>query len=274
MSYKRVHIILWLGVCCGTLLAFAYINPYVGKISVSELVLQLSGSRGNIPLGFSLPELLSYSTKLFPYFLFEMYAGTNLYRHFCTASVYVFSRTSNRIVWYFRECIAILCLALIYQIMLLSSAIGVTSFRYGVIWTNSGFCLLIIHTIIFCLWLFSMTLLVNVLAIQFGSGNSFNATIGGQIVLISLIAFLKPLESNHNVFSFFIKINPITRMVIGWQSSSIRCLDETINAPWDVLSLGGSVLYFFALAVIILLIGVYLVNKRDLIIADPEFGGM
>ena len=83
-----------MGFCCGSLLAFSYINPYNGQITLSELILQLSGSRGEFPLGFSsLPELLSFSSKLLPSFLFELYVGTSLYQHFFAASVYIFSRT-------------------------------------------------------------------------------------------------------------------------------------------------------------------------------------
>lgn len=69
-------------VLCGVLLSLAFVNPYSGQVTLSELVLQLSGSRGDLPLGTSLPELLSFSIKMVPYFLFELYIGVYLYRHF------------------------------------------------------------------------------------------------------------------------------------------------------------------------------------------------
>ena len=37
--------------------------------------------------------------------MFELYIGVYLYRHFCTASVYVFSRTIHRTRWYIKECL-------------------------------------------------------------------------------------------------------------------------------------------------------------------------
>ena len=65
MKHKEITFLLLMGFCCGSLLAFSYINPYNGQITLSELILQLSGSRGEFPLGFSsLPELLSFSSKL------------------------------------------------------------------------------------------------------------------------------------------------------------------------------------------------------------------
>ena len=42
-------------VLCGVLLSLAFVNPYSGQVTLSELVLQLSGSRGDLPLGTSLP---------------------------------------------------------------------------------------------------------------------------------------------------------------------------------------------------------------------------
>ena len=80
MKHKEITFLLLMGFCCGSLLAFTYINPYNGQITLSELILQLSGSRGEFSLGFSsLPELLSFSSKLLPTFLFELYVGTSLY---------------------------------------------------------------------------------------------------------------------------------------------------------------------------------------------------
>ena len=60
MKHKEITFLLLMGFCCGSLLAFTYINPYNGQITLSELILQLSGSRGEFSLGFSsFPELLS-----------------------------------------------------------------------------------------------------------------------------------------------------------------------------------------------------------------------
>lgn len=71
MKHKEITFLLLMGFCCGSLLAFTYINPYNGQITLSELILQLSGSRGEFSLGFSsFPELLSFSSKLLqPFFL-------------------------------------------------------------------------------------------------------------------------------------------------------------------------------------------------------------
>ena len=74
-----------LAVMGGIMLAIGYVNPYAGIISLSELILQLSGSRGDLALGFSINELLSFVMHMIPDFVFEICFGTIIYQHLCTA---------------------------------------------------------------------------------------------------------------------------------------------------------------------------------------------
>lgn len=275
MRYKRITFLLLMSVCCGVLLAFSYINPYNGQITLSELILQLSGSRGEFSLGVSsFPELLSLSSKLLPSFLFELYMGTNLYQHFCTASVYIFSRTPNRVAWYVRECISIACFTLIYQLFLMTTSIIVTCCRYNVIWTSSGWGILTIHIVIYSLWIFSMTLLVNILAIVFDSGNAFAGVTVTQLVFVTCIRLLNLLKNDRMIFSIVLNLNPIAHLIVGWQYSSVSWLNEAIHAPWNSMPLLGTVFYMIAIAVFLFIIGGKYVDKCDLIISDLEYGGM
>lgn len=271
MSAKRLPSLVLLSICCGMVVSWIYVNPYTKEITLTELTLQLSGSRGTFPLWFSLPELLSFSMKLIPEFLFELYIGTNLYRHFCTASVYVFSRTANRLRWYGRECLVIFGEAVLYQSVYLAVVIAVACCRYAVVW--DGWPVLVLHAVLHILWLFATTLLVNVLAIQMGSGGAFGAVLGGQLVLITLLALQKLLEPNPDVFTIAIRLNPMAHLVLGWQSSSLAGLNVALHAPWDILPLGGSLAYTAAVSLLALTTGGLLVRNHDLIIADCEFGG-
>lgn len=267
MNQKRVLVLVAIGVSCGVLLSLAYVNPYGGRITLTELVLQLSGSRGDIPLGTSLPELLSFSTKIVPYFLSELYMGVYLYQHFCTASVYVFSRTVSRTRWYIRECIGIFGAVIFYQVVLLGTVIAITCCRYDVVW--QGFPVLIIHFAIYGLWLFAMVMLVNVLSILLGSGSAFTIVLGGQIVLITLLALLALPKRNSLVLIAALKINPIAHLVLSWQSLPV----DGLNSQAGTLRLQNSFLYMAAIVFLILTVGEILVKKHDFIIADAEFGG-
>ena len=274
MRHRKILFLLVMGVCCGVLLSFSYINPHNGQITLSELILQLSGSRGEFPLGVSsLPELLSLSSKLLPSFLFELYIGTNLYQHFCTASIYVFSRTPNRVTWYVKECISIAYFTLVYQLFLIMVSVIVTCCRYNVIWTASGWCILAIHVIVYSLWTFSMTLLVNILAIVFDSGNAFAGVIVTQLVFVTCIRLLDSLKNNGMIFSIVLNLNPIAHLIVGWQYSSVSWLNEAIHEPWNSMPLSVTIFYLIVIAVFVFIIGGKYVDTCDLIISDLEFGG-
>ena len=84
-----------------------------------------------------------------------------------------------------------------------------------------------------------MTLQVNILAILLGSGNAFMIIIVAQIICVTCIRLLNSLESNGTLFFTVLNINPIAHLVIGWQYSSLRGLNEAIHAPWNVMSLSN-----------------------------------
>lgn len=274
MSRREALPVLLMGICCGGMLSLAYINPYSGSITLSELILQLSGSRGEFPLDFTVTELLSFSARLIPYLLMELYGGTGLYRSFCTASVYVFSRTSNRIRWYIGECLKMAGLILLYQAALTVSAAAAACSRYDVIWEKPGFVLLGVHLLLYGLWTFSMTLLVNILAILLGSSGAFAAAAAGQLAMVSGMAPLNLLENRKALFSVLIQVNPLSHLVLGWQFTACAPLDHVIHPPWKVLPLSGSILYMTAIAAGVLFIGGWIVRGYDLLAADPEFGGI
>lgn len=273
MNRRQIPFIILLGICCGALLSLAYINPYYNEILFSELVLQLSGSRGNIVLGVSPPELLSFCAELTPYFLFELYIGTNLYRHFCTASVYIFSRATNRIVWYLKESITIIFLAMLYLSSLLLTSTIVAAFRYEIRWDSLGFVLFISHAAIYTCWIYTMTLLVNLLSIVFGSEIAFVLTLGGQSIMVMLLALLRVFENNYSHFQVAIKVNPISRLIIGWQSLFFDSSQIAFGSQGYGLSIITSLELIFVLSIFVFVSGAVLVYKLDIITADFEFGG-
>ena len=265
MSSKKSVPLVSMAVLCGALLSLAFVNPHNGQITLAELVLQLSGSRGDLPLGTSLPELLSFSIKMAPYFLFELYIGVYQYRHFCTASVYVFSRTIHRTRWYIKECLKICGAGILYQVALIGTVIVITCCRYDVAWWGGS--VLIAHFVLYGLWLFAMVVLVNILSILLGSEGAFTIVLGGQAVLITLLALPK---SNYLVRFVVLKINPIAHLVLSWQSSHIEGLSTLRGA----LRLQDSLCYITIIAFLILIGGGIQVKKHNFITADAEFGGI
>ena len=109
------------GILSGGILSIVFINPYDGRILVSEAILQLSGSSGAFPPP-AFKDLISFTIRMIPDYMFELYIGIELYRHFVQQSVYVFSRTPNRSRWYIREVIGSSSSSFGYQIIKMFAA--------------------------------------------------------------------------------------------------------------------------------------------------------
>ena len=70
--------------------------------------------------------------RYLPLLLFQIFYGTMIYRHFCTASVYFSSRKTNRVKWFLPECAKLWFYAIAYSAVLLFSAIGTVGMTTGV----------------------------------------------------------------------------------------------------------------------------------------------
>ena len=47
--------------------------------------------------------LIMLSLEMLPFFLFQMLFGIRIYRHYCTASVYFFSRCTYKVRWFVKR---------------------------------------------------------------------------------------------------------------------------------------------------------------------------
>ena len=270
------QVLIFSAIVWGSLIALIYVNPYSGVIMLSEFVLQLSGSRGEFVLGFSLSELVSFAMRMVPYFIFEAYFGVAFYQHFCTASVYVFSRYPNRIRWYFREIAAVGAGAGLYQILLLGTLILITALRYQIQMDSAGIMLFFYHFLIYFIWFYTMTVLVNLLAVRFGSNRSFFIVFGVQISCIALLGCAGIAErkaGNAKIpINLWLKVNPISHLVLGWQESNINAVNLVLNQHYKGLNLNRSLLLCLLICVVIILLGTIMVSKHDFLISNAEVG--
>lgn len=275
MKYK-VRLALILAIIGGVWLAIGYVNPYDGNIFLSELILQLSGSRGDIPFGVSMPELLALIMRMLPNFIFEIYFGTVLYQHFCTASTYVFSRYPKRINWYFKETLTLGIIVCFYQIVLLSTTIFITLLRYDLHIDRAGIILLFYHFFIHTLWIYCITLAINLLAIKKESGLAFVLAMAAQTICITLLSCVNLINNNlDNAFlKTFLRINPIAHLILGWHDSDMKSVKQVLNPPYSGLLLNNSIMYFILSYAIVVLFGALVVKKHDLLISNMEEGAI
>ena len=265
---QYMKIILLIGILGGIFHAFAYINPYSETIQLSELVLQLSGSRGEFPMGNSLTELLDFSMRMLPGFIFSAFVGTELYRHFCTASVYVFSRYPHRLIWYSKEVMVVFVAVILFQAIQIATVITTTVCRYQTIFDAAGIGLLMYHFAIHSMWLFLATLFINLLSIYIGSDSAYLSVIGGQVALITLLTFVR-----EDTAPIIRAANPISHLVIGWHGSENMLYSEVLRTAYQYLNLNGSLLFVVLISVFITLMGGVLIKKHDLMISNLETGG-
>lgn len=275
MKYK-IRLALILAIIGGVWLAIGYVNPYDGNIFLSELILQLSGSCGDIPFGVSMPELLALIMRMLPNFIFEIYFGTALYQHFCTASIYVFSRYPKRINWYFKETLTLGIIVCFYQIVLLSTTMFITLLRYDLHIDWAGIILLFYHFLIHTIWIYCITLAINLLAIKKESGLAFVLAMAAQTICITLLGCVNLI--NHNLDDAFLKtflrINPIAHLILGWHDSDMKTVKQVLNPPYSGLLLNNSIMYFILSYAIVVLIGALVVKKHDLLISNMEEGAI
>ncbi len=247
----------------GVWLAFAYVDPYGGSIPLSHLVLQLGG--GVDFQGFQMGELLGLTLRLVPALVFQACAGISLYRHYCTASVYIFSRIPNRLRWYGREAGALALQAFLYQGLILGAVLATSVICWEVVPDGAGWLLLAFYWLIWSLWTFAFTMGINLLAIYWGSSGSFAALAGFQVVCVSLLIALKPFEEDFARLSALRRVNPISCLILCWQTSRFA-------GGGGGIYLEDSLALVLILAAAVTAAGAVIVRRHDLLISDTDGG--
>lgn len=259
----------------GVFLSVMYINPYGGKITLSEATLQLSGSRGEFDLGFSLDNLAAFAARLLPAFLFEMYAGILLYQHFCTASIYVFSRYPHRVKWYIRKAFQLGGAVCAFQMLLLAAAMLTAICRFELRVDSAGIVLLTYHFLIHSLWIYSMTLLINLSALYIGSSAAYVTVNAAQLVCIVLLYpmdLLVRCSDGRITYGMILKWNPVAHLILGWHGCKVGTVERLLESSRLQIDLNHSLVILILFGSFITSAGALIVRKHNLLISDSEMG--
>lgn len=275
MKLRRYGWYVAIAAVCGVLLSLSRINPYGGRIALQALVLQLSGSRGDFVMGLYYSAMVDFGFLMLPFFLYQFYGGIQLYRQFCVASVYVFSRTTNWVKWYFTELWGMCKGLLVLQVFLQSTTLLVAALRWNVVWTGEGWLLLGIHVLLFTLWTFTMALGVNLLALIWGSSTGFLAVFALQAGMLAALCTGAKLESADPTLARLLVLDPISRLVLGWQSGGAFGFRGALPAVYShVLTLSGSLLLLALMTVAVVILGLVVIEKKDILVSNLETGGV
>lgn len=259
-----------LAIFCGGFQAIFFLDMK-DKINFSQIIITFGFS----DVSFILVYLIDLTIKLLPFYLFQILFGTYIYQHFCTASVYYFSRCQNRVKWFLKESSKLYILTFCYPFLMVFLGTLVASITNQIIFDKDSFLLLIYYVLIHSLWLFMTTLLVNIMAIKFESTIGFITVVALQMISVSTLLLWNkvwPLDDGTNVdkHAFFLKFNPISHLILTWHSSSIKGVNQWINYLQIHFPLIQSVIVYFLLSMIVIFIGCYVVKRQEWVTMRKE----
>ena len=244
-------------------------------ISFSYVILKFGFTEFDI----NIASLMYLFQWYFPLIMFQIFFGTYIYRHFCCASVYYFSRCNNRVSWFLKEAALLYPIAVIYIVIMISSGTIISSITNHLYFDKTSFILFGYYLIIHSLWLFLTTLLINVLAIKISSSNSFLVVGGIQMFFMALFGSWEnkldfTILEKKDHFASILKLNPLSHLVLKWHSSTLESVNKQINCFDIKFDLNWSILLFFVLSIFVIALGCLIVKRQDMIDINKETGGI
>ncbi|MFQ9934064.1 MAG: hypothetical protein ACLRVQ_06490 [Lachnospiraceae bacterium] len=219
---------------------------------------------------FTSGHLVLLMQSMIPMFAFQIVYGVYIYKHFCCASVYYFSRQKNRTRWFIGESVKIIKYTAIFFASYILTAIAVT---IGVTGDSKVVGELCIYTFLyFVLYNFVFCMLINLVSIFTGSQNGIIITYGIQMASVFVLNVFNDKVQLTGIPLKLFKLNPASNLVVSWHSSSGK-LGKYINMFNIDFDINVSLIYFFVLSLIITGVGGFIINKIDVTLENKEEKG-
>lgn len=241
----------------------------INEISIANIVLDFSFASAEYYMAYITEITYWYIPILMSHFLF----GTSIYKHFCSASVYYFSRTSKRKRWYCIESLKLYANILIYLTLLLGSSVCLPLLS-GKLQSISAtdMIFLLYYLAIHSMYIFITSELINIISI-FSSSN-----IGFAIIeLLCLTSFglysvTGELFSENFIMQHtgIIRFNPACHLIIDIHSSQFECINILINKKNIDFQLSESLISLGLTAVMVMIIGSFIIQNTDIIKQKTE----
>ncbi len=261
---------------------------YEESMMLSQVV--MDAAFGTIDIG---SEYIAFISQWFlPMLVFHIIFGTYIYKKFCSASVYYFSRTENRTKWYLKETLMLYGMVICYLITFVGTGMIVAMVKKGIKYDSESIWIFLYYLIIYSLFLFSTTLAINLIAIKISSVIGFGVIEGCLLTGITLfvllgdyvekqvllvteaipsIETLQEIESSIlSQYSWLLKINPFAHLVFPIHSSQYDVVDLAINQKGILFDLNESVMYYAVLSAVVLTIGHYLIKNCEFLTNEKE----
>ena len=130
------------------------------------------------------------------------------------------------------------------------------------------------YLLIYSMFLFFFTLMINIVSIIAGSRIGFISAVTVEILGMSSFFMLGKIVSDEaNIagkYIWLLKSNPFANIAFGVHSSKIKSLDKLINLKGISFDLNESIVYFFVLSLIMIVLGYFVVKKHEFITNNHE----
>ena len=106
---------LLVGAASGFFCVFNYAKNGMAQ-TLADIVMLFGFSSADCQLN----QIMEGTYWYMPLFLFQIFYGTYIYRHFCSASIYFFSRCCSRTRWFLKEALTLYLFAVVYLLAVLA----------------------------------------------------------------------------------------------------------------------------------------------------------
>lgn len=245
------------------------------EVSVNDILIRLAfGEVYFIP-----SYLMELGLMMLPYVIFQIIFGVFIYCHFCTASVFYFSRQAKRIYWFLKEAAVLYVYAILYVVSIFLFAIIGTALKGSLLFSTEALILMFSYIIIHSLWIFITTLIINLLSLFLGNNIGFVVVMIVQFSFVMMLFMFETICSLENVNTMqrnevLLKLNPISHLVLKWHTSKCVEIDAYMHMLPISFDLYISIIVLLIAAVAVVLFGCLYVKKKEIITINMELEGV
>ena len=264
---------LWIAAFCGFFCILGCTRNF-SEILLSEILL--------IPTFLDIDYCMQYIPNItfgyVPLLLFQVFYGTYIYRRFCCASIYYFSRCCNRVGWFLKECLRMYIFCVGYLVVFVVSGVIATDIFVKVTVDAVSIYIFVYYVLIYSFFLLFTTVAVNLFGILFTSNVGFAVVESFLFLCIAIYTmsgeYFIPENAQVRDYQWLVKSNLFSHLVFGIHSSKVEELNQLIHQKEILFDLDESLLLFIMLSVVTIIAGCIIVHYHDFINTNKEKGGI
>lgn len=248
-------------------------------ILLSDVVIKCSFGYHDI----SYYEIIQITMEFFPILVFIISFGTEIYKRFCVAKTYYFSRCKSILKWYINEVLKLFIKTLLFTVLLPLLCFVFSGIGNTLVVDKESVLLLLYYMLIYTSFLFSVIILINMLAVRFGTIKAYGSLL--LIIAISTISLSLWINKLPLVLSetvdfkqiarngSYLKYNLVANLIFKWHTSSIKTVDDRIGFYPINFDLNVSGIIMLSIMIISIGAGYLLIRNIDIVQIHSEVEG-